>query len=112
MVDRICALKNALVEQAEIDLREKGAERMDGGIVDMIYDLAKAEECCWEAEYYRSVVEAMESYDAGYSAQQKRGNARRGYGHGYTEEIRNIVVSASPEERERMKVELRSMLGI
>lgn len=49
----------------------KGIENVNteeaGEVIDMIKDIAECERNCWEAEYYRSVVEAMgENTRAGY----------------------------------------------
>lgn len=65
MVEIIYDLKNQLLEDMERDVRERGVERLDKEKVDMVKDLADAEKSCWEAEYYRSVAEAMEG-GAGY----------------------------------------------
>lgn len=124
MVDRIYEIKNALIEQIEEQMHEKGADRIDGEMVDMVKDLAEAEKSCWEAEYYRSITEAMESRGympegMGYDMDYPR--ARRGYRDsmgryakkGYHEEmeaLRGKMETASPDEREKMKRELRQML--
>ena len=149
MVEVIKDLKDKLLEQMDKEVSERGAERLDPDMVDMVKDLAEAEKSCWEAEYYRSVTEAMDggsSYSSGYSGgsggssgygyrrgyeggsqgsqgygnrsgwanQYGRGYSRRGYGSmGLTDSvdgIRNIMMTANPEEKERMKAELRSML--
>lgn len=65
MVGEIYELKNQLLEQMAKDVQERGIDRLDKEQVDMVKDLAKAEKDCWEAEYYRSVAEAMEG-GAGY----------------------------------------------
>lgn len=73
MVDKIYQMKNEILQQAKKELEERGPERMDvdrlGEMVDMVKDLAEAEESCWKAQYYRNAVtEAMESkygYPAG-----------------------------------------------
>lgn len=44
-----------------------------GEVVDMIKDLASAEESCMEAAYYENVTEAMENYE------QDGGEGRMGY---------------------------------
>ena len=44
-----------------------------GEVVDMIKDLASAEESCMEAAYYENVTEAMENYEA------DGGEGRMGY---------------------------------
>lgn len=64
MYQKICDIKNKLVESLETELM-KGVECADteecGKVTDMIKDLAKAEKDCLEAEYYKSVIEAMDS---------------------------------------------------
>lgn len=60
MVEEIYELKNKLLEEMMRDVQERGVERLDKERVDMVKDLADAEKSCWEAEYYRSVAEAME----------------------------------------------------
>ena len=72
MVEVIYDLKNQLLEQLEKDVQERGADRLDKDKVDMVKDLAEAEKSCWEAEYYRSVAEAMgegSGYDGAGAAQ-------------------------------------------
>ena len=76
MVEKIYDLKNLLIEQAERDAREKGASRLDPELIDGIKDLAAAEKDCWEAEYYRSVSEAMEG--SGYSGDMMGYNGSMG----------------------------------
>lgn len=61
MVEEIYELKNKLLEEMMRDVQERGVERLDKDRVDMVKDLADAEKSCWEAEYYRSVAEAMEN---------------------------------------------------
>lgn len=65
MVEVIYDLKNQLLEKMEQDAQERGIERLDKEMVDMVKDLAAAEKYCWEAEYYRGVSEAMEG-QSGY----------------------------------------------
>lgn len=146
MVEVIRDLKDQLLEQMDKDVSERGAERLDPDMVDMVKDLAEAEKACWESEYYRAVTEAMDGgsgygygYGSGYGSQggnqggsgyrrgydgsrgrsgwanqYGRGYSRRGYesmGHGEpVEGIRNLMMAASPEEKERIKAEMRSML--
>ncbi len=135
MVDKIYQLKNAILQELEKAAHDKGADRLDGDMVDMVKDLACAEKDCWEAEYYRNVVEAMDGA-AGYSpmgyqpAQGGQANrmgwqnqygsgrgGRRGYdgSYGYQdplEAVRSAMQGAAPEERERMKGELRKLAGM
>lgn len=82
MVEKIKDLKDELLMQAEQDMHERGG--VDPETIDGIKDLAEAEKSCWEAEYYRSVTEAMEDgqmgYDDGMGYNRGRG---RGYNRGY-----------------------------
>ena len=126
-------------------------------MVEKIKDLAEAEKACWEAEYYRSVTEAMEDgqmgyddgmgyrrggmgydrgsmqgrgYRRGYERESRRGyrgqsrdsmgryTARRGYrrndryGHDdMMAEVRQMMETADPQEREQLKVQLRQMMA-
>ena len=118
MVEIIRELKDVLLEQMEKDVNDRGVERLDPDMVDMVKDLADAEKACWEAEYYRSVAEAMDNRSGYTQTHMQRGNMgiRRGYNMmGYSdslEGVRNIMMTASPEEKERMRAELRSMLNM
>ena len=85
MIDKICKMKDKLCEYAHQQMQQ-GLDRVDtremGAVIDMIKDLAEAERSCVEANYYESVVEAMEEgggrygYDGG-SPDGSRG--RSGY---------------------------------
>ena len=76
MIDKICKMKDKLCEYAHQQMQQ-GLDRVDtremGAVIDMIKDLAEAERSCMEADYYDSVVEAMEEggdrygYDGGVS---------------------------------------------
>lgn len=90
--------KDQLLEAFKAKLSE-GIAAMDaeeaGEVVDMIKDLAEADKACWEACYYKSIVEAMEKadeesermgydnwrYSSGRFAPTGRGT-RSGYGDG------------------------------
>lgn len=152
MIDRIYDIKEKVIERLEKSLDERGGDRMDiqevGKLADIVKDLAEAEKCCTERDYYESVTDAMESsgyqmdgmgYPMGYAQQggsrggsggQSRGGsrggsggrsgyrdsmgryARRGYGYDPMQGIRDAMMSADPQERERMQGELRQMLGM
>lgn len=120
MIESIMGIKDRIIERMEHDISERGAERMDttemGKLADMVKDLAKA-------EYYCAVTESMgASGYQGYQGYQGQGNQgyqgsqgyqgrRRGYGMGYDiEAIRQAMQTATPEERERMRSELRSVV--
>lgn len=61
-VEDLCDLKEKLYTSAR-DALAKGCQNVDthemGEVVDMIKDLAEAEEKCWKACYYKSIVCAM-----------------------------------------------------
>lgn len=159
MVEKLKDLKDELLMQAEQDMHDNGS--VDHMMIDDIKDLAEAEKACWEAEYYRSVTEAMEDgqmgYDDGMGYPRGRGRVRSGYnqggyeqdGHGYRRgyeresrrgyrgqsrdsmgrytsrrgyrrmenyghddmmaEIRQMMETADPQEREQLKMQLRQM---
>lgn len=86
----ICEMKKALClwSKNQIDM---GASAIDtrelGEVIDMIKDLAEAEKSCYEACYYKSVVEAMDEYGEnprmGYNPNRNRmgqySDGRSGY---------------------------------
>lgn len=170
MVEKIADLKDQMLMRMEGEISERGIENADvntlGKIADQIKDLAEAEKACWEAEYYRSVTEAMEEgsmgYDDGmgyarggqsgsqggygYERGGRRGynrgrgyeqGGRRGYRRGYRgqprdsqgqytsrrgyrrmesyghqdmmAEIRQMMETADPQEKEQLKMQLRQM---
>lgn len=159
MVERIKETKDKVLRRMEQAIDERGMERADvnelGKLADIVKDLAEAEKSCWEAEYYRSVSEAMEDgsmgyddgmgyarggqgYRRGYSQggqggsqngqgyrmgynqsrdSQGRYTSRRGYrmaegGYGHDDmmqEVRQMMETADPQERERLKMQLRQM---
>lgn len=155
MVEKIKELKDNILDQLEQDVQEKGPNRIDPKMVDMVKDLAEAEKACWEAEYYMTVTEAMgegsmgyeemesmgyaqggqgggggnqggsgyregqgyrRGYRRGYRGQQRdsqgRYTSRRGYRYGHgdmMQEIKSMMQEADPQERERLKRQLRQM---
>lgn len=84
MVEKIAEMKDMLLGRMEQVINERGIERADltetGKLADQIKDLAEAEKACWEAEYYMSVAEAMES--KGYMPDEMgyEGGGSGGYG--------------------------------
>lgn len=146
MVEKIAENKNRILEYMGNNLDKYGPDKMDvaemGKVADIIKDLAEAEKFCWEAEYYRSVTEAMESagympegmgydgmgYDGGHRALEsgrralmgynanrdsmgRYSHGRRGYHEGL-DALRTQMQSATPEEREKLKREMRQMLDM
>ena len=138
MVGEIYEIKNKIIEQVMKDLKDKGADRLDPEMIDMIKDLAEAEKSCWEAEYYRSVAEGMQSSGympmyggMGYQGQGQgvqdgsmgyrmsgRGSAnqyggyRRGYSgyHDQIDGLRMAMESADPTRKEEMRREMRKLM--
>lgn len=130
MVDKIYEIKNKLIEQVEKDMRER-PDRVDSEMIDAIKDLAEAEKNCWEADYYRSVTEAMDrDGGSGYSSDMssrsgwqnqygsgRNSGGRRGYGGsshmmGYQEAMdtmRHYMSKSDPVERDRMRSEMMAM---
>lgn len=116
-MDRIMELKDKLLNHAEKAVEERGADRVDPEIYDALKDLS-------EAAYYCKVTEQMGQpmgyhdamrygYDQmgympmGYQARDARGRYM-GYGDS-VQAVRNILASATPEEKERIKAEMRNM---
>lgn len=130
MVDKIYEIKNKIIEQVERQMQER-PDRIDPEMIDAVKDLAEAEKACWEAEYYRSVTEAMDRGSSGYSGgsssssrggssgwqnQYGSGRSRRGYdgspGMGYQEAmdaVRHYMRNSDPAERERIRGDMLSM---
>ena len=149
MVEKIKETKDKVLRRMEQAIDERGMERADvnelGKLADIVKDMAEAEKSCWEAEYYRSVSEAMgdgsmgyedgmgyarggQGYRRGYEQGARRDDmgynpnrdsmgryARRGYrqgGYGHDDmmqEVRQMMETADPQERERLKMQLRQM---
>ena len=158
MVEKIASLKDEILMQAEQEMHDTGQVNPES--IDAVKDLAEAEKACWEAEYYRSVTEAMEDgqmgyddgmgyrggrggmgydrqgssyqgrgYRRGYERESRRGyrgqsrdsmgryTSRRGYrrmegGYGHDDmlmEVRQMMETADPQEREQLKMQLRQM---
>lgn len=92
-IDKLCEMKEKLVEFVGSHISDEGLSMLDtrelGEAIDMIKDLADAEKNCWEACYYKSVVEAMDEYSEnprmGYNpnrnamGQYSDGRGRAGY---------------------------------
>lgn len=123
MVEKIKATKDKVLDFMDREIGKYNGDRMDvkeiGDLADIIKDLAKAEESCWEAEYYRSVSEAMNGSSGSSGYMQPMGDrtgydgggARRGYsgGMGHTDplsSIREMMSSLSPEMRKQLRNDL------
>lgn len=130
---RIKRMKEKLIEEAQSRMQsmDGGSIEQMGQIIDMIKDLSEAEKSCLEAEYYDSVIDAMDGgYDRrgyqesyypdrdGYRNSQgqyaKRPSRRRMRRSGYTEEsvenIRQMMEEADPERRKQLKRDLQDLM--
>lgn len=116
-MDEIMKLKDKVLEHMRKTAEEKGADRIDPELADVVKDLS-------EAAYYCKVTEQMGQEPMGYQrgmgympmgyyepmGYQARDSRGRYMGYGDSvEAVRNILMSASPEEKERIKAEMRSM---
>lgn len=132
MVERIYEIKNAVLDRIQNDIKDSGIERIDlteiGKMVDMVKDLAEAEEKCWEAEYYHNVTDAMGSSGYSYSDNARRysegtgsyggngRNMRRGYYDGYlgrdnmAETVKMAMQGMTPAERDQFREQLRMIM--
>ena len=111
-MDEITQIKDKLVKHLGKMFDER--ERVDPEVADAVKDLA-------EAAYYCKVTEQMGQpmgYQGGYGYEpmgympmgyQMR-DARGRYAYGDSvEAVRNILAGATPEEKERIKAEMRNM---
>jgi hypothetical protein len=143
MVEKIYKIKNQILEKIDSDIEKSGGiDRVNtaflGQMVDMVKDLAEAEEKCWKAQYYRQVSEAMSSggasgympegarsgyggtgSSAGYApmgyngmASSRQGYGTAGFGPDPLSQLKAKMQQANPQEKEHMVQELRSMLGM
>lgn len=131
MVEKIYDIKNKVLQYAERVTQD--VNRMDtkevSELADAVKDFAEAEKACWEAEYYKSIVGSMsqgQGYgggtgsSAGYGGQgyqRQQGYSRQGYQggsmghHDVTEPLRMAIQSASPDERDRLRNEVKTIIG-
>lgn len=86
MVEEIYNMKNDFLGKMRQEVEERGIDRVDVAemykLADIVKDMAEAEKDCWEAEYYRSVTEAMDGgsgYQMGYSGQNQGRTGTSGY---------------------------------
>lgn len=65
-MEKLREIKEKLIDAVDAEF-SKGVDAVDveeaGKVIDMIYDLFKAEKNCYEAKYYKTVIEAMEEGD-------------------------------------------------
>lgn len=136
MVEMIKATKDQILQHMERELNKYGGDKVDvkqmGELADIVKDLAEAEKSCWEAEYYRSISEAMDEGSSGYGGggggsrgygggMGYNGSAanggRRGYGGsmGHTDpiaSIREMLATANPEKRAQIRNEISGLMSM
>ena len=141
-MQRIKRMKDKLIEEAQSRLQnmDGGSIEQMGQIIDMIKDLSEAEKSCLEAEYYDSVIDAMENgqrygYREPYMMDNNgEGEGRMGYRNqygnfpanpknrrrrmrrsGYSEEsidnIRQMMEDADPERKRQLKRDLEDLMS-
>ena len=136
MVDKIFNAKTRVLEYMDKVLNKYGADKMDVAeiekLADVVKDLSEAEKLCMEADYYNAVTEAMESgsmgydgmgnqntrgsmgYRRGYRGQSRdsMGRYTRNYRYGHDDmmmEMRQMLENADPQEKERLKQQIRQL---
>lgn len=87
-----CKIKERLTEILKVELCNTEPQNVDyensGEVTDMLKDLAEAEKNCWEAQYYKSICEAMakegnqENDSMGYNHNRYRSGEYAPSGHG------------------------------
>lgn len=122
----ICEMKDKLVSWAqEAMMNGKQVINTDemGKVVDMIKDLAEAEEKCWKACYYKKVIEAMQEAPQGrmgYMPNWGREPWENPPTHevrmGYTnptemaKSIRDMWSTADPKTKSNLRTELNNLV--
>ena len=111
MSDRMQSLKEKFLDRIETDIAERGIERINvaeiGELVDIVKDLAEAEKDCKKAMYYHEVVKAM-----GGSTEYSEQPAYSGDYSGVIEPLRKAIQAAGPDERAKMRREIRAIAGL
>ena len=111
MVNMICQMKGDIIKQVRAEIDERGMERMNvgriGEMIDMVKDLAEAEEKYWKGQYYRNLVtDAMETKYGGYT---DSGSAMQE--DDIVEQLSHKYQTLSPEEKFAMKSKVLMKLG-
>lgn len=76
--DRLCEIYNDLMRWAENNKDCTDVKTM-GEVIDMVKDVAEAEEKCWKACYYKSIVEAMDEAEEWEKMEYMDEEGRMGY---------------------------------
>lgn len=108
MTDKIRDIKERLIDKVESDISKHGLEKLDirnlGLTVDMIKDLAEAEEKCWKARFYMKTIEEMGGFDEGEL------RSRKPVQHVEVDNLKQKMMDASPSEKRDLVRELQEIL--
>ena len=137
MTQKIFDIKKKLLDEFDAEIERAGSIRNisteeAGKVVDMIKDLAEAEEKCWKACYYKTVVEAMEEesgrrpmgympisrqgdqgamgYNGGNMGYTERMSGSSGYSDQSIQNIKKMMDAADPQRKEQLKQDLHRLL--
>lgn len=139
MTQKIFDIKKKLLDEFDAEIERAGSIRNistdeAGKVVDMIKDLAEAEEKCWKACYYKTVVEAMEEesgrrpmgytptmgrqgyqeamgYNRGNMGYTGRMSGSSGYSDQSIQNIKQMMDAADPQRKEQLKQDLQRLLN-
>lgn len=144
MTKKLYELKEKLIDRLESEIQARGGigninTAEAGMIIDMIKDLSEAEHHCWEACYYKSVVESMEKEGGrmGYGRSGQTGssatmgyqgamdynrdmmgyqgsmgyqqNDRMGYSDPMMENMHRMMEEADPQRKEQLKRDFQKL---
>jgi hypothetical protein len=105
--DDICEMKHTLTDLMKAELAE-GAENVDtmeaGQVIDMIKDLAEAEEKHTKACYYKTLIHAMTEKDAEHHYSDNDVTNHMDW-------IKDYGMHADPEVRKKLKADLTKLIG-
>lgn len=113
-MDKVKDIKNELIDW--VDAHKDSARAFDaiGEAIEMIEDLAKTEKACWEACYYKSIVEVMEeskeeekvAMRMGYNPNRSASTGR--YTSGYTDPV---TMGPYARHMDHMMTEMQNRMG-
>lgn len=137
MTQKIYEIKDKLLAEMQKDMETGSMNLGELNIMaDVIKDLSEAEHHCWEAAYYKAVVEGMEggakkmgyygpdgsgvgsnapqrsgySRMMGYNGQRGGSMMRQGYSDQTIDNVRQIMETADPMMKEQLKRDLQQMM--
>ena len=119
MEDKICAIKDKIVQRIDSEIMNRGMDRIDveelGEMIDMVKDLAEAEDHCKQAKYYETVTKAMNQEDSSYNKGFKTGYTSNLVSkpmdyHETLDSLRSMMEHMDPTDKEHLTTELQSMI--